>query len=73
MPRANSDRTLSAALYAQTGIREVWIADLNQDAVHVHRNPQGQTYTSIETRRRGESVSPEAFPDFSIAVEDLLG
>ena len=67
------DRTVKLPIYARNGIREVWILDLKADAIHVYREPKGQTYTSLSTRKRGESVSPQAFPDFIVQVDDLLG
>jgi Uma2 family endonuclease len=67
------DRTVKLPIYARNGIREVWIVDLKTDAIHVHREPQGQTYASASTRKRGESVAPQSFPDFAIQVNDLLG
>jgi Uma2 family endonuclease len=74
-----SDSTLSFDLkvklpvYARTGIREVWIVDLQKDLIHVHRKPTKATYGSIEIRGRGELISPQAFPDFLIDAGDLMG
>jgi Uma2 family endonuclease len=67
------DRTVKLPMYARNGIREVWIVDLNRNIIELHRGPKGSTYTSIETRGRTESISPQEFPDFTIKVEDLLG
>lgn len=67
------DRTVKLPVYARNGIQEVWIVDLKNDAIHVCREPKGQTYTSIAIRKREDSVSPQEFPDFTIKVNDLLG
>jgi Uma2 family endonuclease len=67
------DRTVKLPICARNGIRELWIVDLTNDAIHVHRDPKGQTYASMATYVRGEFVSPQAFPDFTIRVDDLLG
>jgi Uma2 family endonuclease len=69
----NYDRTVKVPLYARSGIREVWIVDLNDDASHVYREPRDGSYTVIETRSRAETVAAQAFPDFAIKVEDLIG
>jgi Uma2 family endonuclease len=67
------DRSVKLPIYARSGIREVWIADLNSDTITVFRTPKEKTYTETFTRQRQESISPDAFPDFSIGVDELLG
>ena len=59
--------------YAQAGIPEVWIEDLGNEALLVFRDPSGENYQTTRTLRRGDSVSPLAFPDVTFRVEDLLG
>jgi hypothetical protein len=59
--------------YAASGIPELWIEDLRHDLLLVHREPVGHDYTTCLTFRRGDSVSPLAFPDVAIKVSDLLG
>jgi len=60
-------------IYARNGIVEVWIIDLNNDAIHIYRDPTDDGYRFTQISSRGESVSPHAFPAFSIKVDDLLG
>ena len=60
------------ARYAAAGIPEVWIANLRAREVTAHTNPSGSEYTSVRTYRSGESISPEAFPDVSLAVDDFM-
>jgi Uma2 family endonuclease len=67
------DRNVKLPVYARNGIREVWIVDLKNDVIHVHREPKGRIYSLIETKKRTESISPQVFPDFAIKVDDLLG
>ena len=67
------DRKVKVPIYARSGIREVWIVDLQTSAIHVHRDPKDRAYSSVETKSRDELVSPQAFPDFAIKVSDLLG
>ena len=49
------------------------VVAVQNDVIHVYRGPTGETYALIESRGRGESVSPQAFPNFVIKVDDLLG
>ncbi len=67
------DLKVKLPIYARTGIREVWIVDLNNDAIHIHREPKNATYSWMETRGRAEMISAQAFPDFQINVGDLIG
>ena len=67
------DRLLKLPVYARNGVREVWIIDVKDDVIYIHRQPTAAAYLSFETKGRGEVVSPEAFPDFAVTVDDLLG
>lgn len=67
------DRRVKLPLYARYGIPETWIAELNSDRVAVYTDPTPDGYATTRVFRRGESVSPRAFPDLVIAVDDILG
>jgi Uma2 family endonuclease len=67
------DRRVKIPLYARAGVREVWLVDLIGDRVEVHRDPTAAGYGRVRTLGRGDSVVPEAFPDLTIAIADLLG
>jgi Uma2 family endonuclease len=56
---------------SQAGIPEVWIEDLKNDVLQVHREPAGKTYQAVQMLRSGV-VSPLAFPGITIAVDELL-
>jgi Uma2 family endonuclease len=67
------DRRVKTPLYARAGIHEVWLVDLSGDRVQVHRGPAPGGYRQVRIFGRGETVVPEAFPDLTIAIGDLLG
>jgi Uma2 family endonuclease len=67
------DRLTKAPLYAHHGVRELWIVNLQRDQVVVYREPAENGYTTTRVYRRGESISPLAFPDLEIAVNDSIG
>lgn len=67
------DRTVKAPLYARFGIRELWIADLNRDFVTRYTDPTPDGYATTQVFRRGESLTPLAFPDLVVNVTDILG
>lgn len=67
------DRDVKVPLYAESGISETWIVDLNGDAVLVFRQPSPDGYKEKRAFRRGETISPLAFPDLGLAVDAILG
>lgn len=67
------DRNVKMPLYAQTGVPETWLVDLNSETVWVYRQPSPEGYRDVRPYRRGESISPEAFPETSFAVDEILG
>jgi Uma2 family endonuclease len=66
------DRTIKLPLYAQAGIAETWLINLNQDTVEAYRTPSPEGYRDMHTYLGEERLSPEALPDFSIAASDLF-
>jgi Uma2 family endonuclease len=66
------DRIVKARLYARARIQEYWLLDAGRESVDVSRAPQGEAYASFRTHARGDSLSPLAFPDVSIAVDELF-
>jgi len=62
-----------AELYARHGIPELWVLDLPEDRLMVHREPVTDGYASVAAIPRGASVSPLAFPDEAFTVEEIIG
>ncbi len=60
------------ARYAAAGIPEVWIANLRVREVTAYADPSGSTYTTFTTYRAGDSISPRAFPDVTLAVDEFM-
>jgi Uma2 family endonuclease len=67
------DRNIKLPRFAAYGIPEVWIEDLKHDLILVYRDPEGSQYRTQLTFRRGEFISPLAFPKSSFRVDDLIG
>lgn len=67
------DRRDKMPLYAEAGIPESWLVDLNSGTLFVYRRPSPEGYQEVRAYRRGESVSPEAFPEIQFAVSDIFG
>ena len=67
------DRRVRMPLYARAAIREAWLLDLTADRVEVYRAPAADGYQQVVRFERGQRLTPEAFPDLMVTVEDLLG
>jgi Uma2 family endonuclease len=68
-----TDRDTKGLLYAQNGIPEYWVVDLNGDSVLVYRGPRPDgTWAAAETRRRGDTLTVAALPGVAVAVADIL-
>ena len=60
------------ARYAAAGIPEVWIANLQMREVVVYADPSDSEYSSVSTYCPGDSISPRAFQDVVIDVEQFM-
>jgi Uma2 family endonuclease len=66
------DRGIKRHLYARAGVPELWIVDLVHDQVEVFRGPRRSGYAAASTAAPGDRISPEAFPDVVLDVDDAL-
>lgn len=71
------DRTRKTAVYAQAGIAEYWIVNLEAMHLEVHRQPDFLPsvmfgYKEITVYSELESIAPLAAPQSPVAVADLL-
>ena len=66
------DRKLKKRIYAEWGVQEYWIANLNDNVVSRYSDPSGGAYQNLEQYHRGESIAPLLLPDCLIPVEVLL-
>ncbi len=67
------DRQVKILLYAQNDIVEVWIVDLSAAIIEVYRQPSSAGYGQIQRLKRGQSLSPQAFPQCVMRVNEILG
>jgi len=70
---APSDRAVKVPLYAEAGIREVWLVDLAAGRVEVYRGPGPGGYRECLALVRGQRVAPEAFLDVILTIDAILG
>jgi|SRR5579862_5441287 len=67
------DRNRKMPLYAKAGVPELWIENLQEDIILVFRDPGPVTFLTEMMFRRGELLSPAAFPEITFKVEELIG
>ena len=67
-----TDRTIKLPLYAQTGIVEVWIVNLQDNQIEVYRQPIEHTYSITQIFTKGDTLTIAALPEVTIAVNDIL-
>ncbi len=67
------DRREKVPRYGVMGIPEVWLLDIPGRRLEVHREPSPKGYRATTVLAPRELVSPQAFPDVSLSVADLLG
>ncbi len=67
------DRDVKVPLYALAGISEVWLVDLSERRVTRYRSPSAGGHADARTFSGNERLSPAAFPDVEIGVEEILG
>lgn len=57
-----------AALYAECGVPEYWVVDVNTRLIEVHTDPDRGTYRNRSTRTDSDRITLVAFPDIEIPV-----
>lgn len=67
------DREVKMPLYAQSGVPEYWIADLNEGELLCYASLRDGAYQSLRRHGYGETVAPELLPECWVSVNDLLG
>jgi Uma2 family endonuclease len=67
-----TDRGRKLRAYARCGVRDYWIVNLHDDRIDVYRRPRKGGYASHTTVHRGGTVTPLAFPENEISVDEIL-
>lgn len=66
------DLEVKKEIYAEAGINEYWVVNLETKELIVFRNPQQNKYTNISTFNSG-TIYPLAFPDIAVFVGAIVG
>jgi Uma2 family endonuclease len=70
-------RRLKMPSYARVGVPKAWLIAIKEGTkegtVYVYRQPSAEGYREVREYRRGDEISPEAFPDVRIPMDSILG
>ena len=67
------DRNRKIPLYAEAGISEVWIVNLQKEIIELHFEPKDYSYDITKVFRRGDKIKSEKLEELSISVDEILG
>jgi len=67
------DRRVKLPLYSRAGVPEVWLVDVNESTVEVHRKPTAAGYRDRRLVDQAGTIGPLAFPDVVLAVRQVVG
>lgn len=67
------DRSRKLPKYAEAGIPETWLIDLESEHVEVHFSPKETAYGIVKILLRGENAVSETLPALNLPVNDILG
>lgn len=68
----NRDLEFKATIYAQSGIIDYWVLDVNERQLNVFREPSQNGYQSEVILRDEATIFPLAFPNCLIIVREML-
>ena len=66
------DCEIKAMLYAQAGIADYWVVDVNNRQLHVFRVPGSEGYTSHLILNEPNEISPLSFPHSTISLSRIF-
>ena len=66
------DRGTKVPFYATSGIREVWIVDLERDRIESYLEPEAGRYRVMRRYEPGEALAPSALPDLRLDVASII-
>src|SRR5262245_52740164 len=67
------DRRVKLPIYARAGVVEVWLVDVAAETVETCWQPTEDDYRDRRIASRVDTVGPQAFPDLTLPIADILG
>ncbi len=69
---ARLDREIKRSVYAQAGVRELWLVDLWNDRIEVHRFPTEPGPAAVAALERNDVLTTPLLPGLTIPVANAL-
>lgn len=66
------DRGAKARLYAESGVPEYWVIDVEGRGVEIHRDPEGGRYARVTRHGPGEPLVVEGLEGLGVPVDAFL-
>jgi Uma2 family endonuclease len=66
------DQGIKRALYARHGISEYWIVDVEARCIHVHREPDGSSFSKVSTVTIPDRVAARELPGIEVSLDALF-
>jgi len=66
------DRNVKLPIYAKWGVRELWLVDVVDKFVALHRDPVERWYGTTQTLHPGDRIACTAFPGDEFAVDEII-
>ncbi len=66
------DREIKARIYAEAGVIEYWVVDVDRSIVVRHLEPKDCVYARVTEHGREESLALQAFPDVVVSIDAIL-
>jgi Uma2 family endonuclease len=66
------DLVIKPPIYAQSGLKELWVVDLDGKVTHVHHQPRAEGYQSIMRHAFSDAIAAREFPSIPVRIADFL-
>ena len=66
------DRDVKTPLYAEAGIPELWLVNLDEDYIDGLSDPVGSGYRTVRRYVHGDRIAPALLPDAALEVSEIL-
>jgi Uma2 family endonuclease len=67
-----TDLQEKADIYAEAGVQEYWVVDVQSSRIHVLSKSDGKTYRKIEIAVAPQFLSPVCSPNANLDLADLF-
>jgi Uma2 family endonuclease len=67
------DLQTKKSLYAQHGIQELWVIDVERKKLHAFRNPTSETYADVSTPHKPGVTPITSLPGVTVDLSSLFG